>query len=134
MHKRVFPVILAALLLGASGSWAQEPVQQSPQPDPAKPVVDAVISASQVLEGIEKASRDMGEKTIAQSQSSPDAPRSYVRRPIKNSLILIAAGAVAGAGAGGAITKTSKGAMVGAILGGVAGLLYDRVTAREPGI
>ncbi|MFN7937202.1 MAG: hypothetical protein U0R19_28010 [Bryobacteraceae bacterium] len=132
MNKRVFPLVLTALLLCTGALWAQDPAQSSRQPDPAKPVVDAVISATQVLEGIEKASRDMGEKT--QVQSSPDAPRTYVRRPIKNSLILIAAGAVAGAGAGGAISKNSKGAMVGAILGGVAGLLYDRVTAREPGI
>ncbi|MBS1824795.1 MAG: hypothetical protein JST93_05710 [Acidobacteria bacterium] len=132
MNKCVFPLILAALLACTGALLAQEPVQQAPQTDPAKPVVDAVISATQVLEGIEKASRDMGEKSVV--QATPDGPRTYVRRPIKNSLILIAAGAVAGAGAGGAITKNSKGAMVGAILGGVAGLLYDRVTAREPGI
>lgn len=132
MNKRVFSLMLAVLVLSTGALLAQEPMQQAPQPDPAKPVVDAVISATQVLEGIEKASRDMGEKSVV--QSSPDGPRTYVRRPIKNSLILIAAGAVAGAGAGGAITKNSKGAMVGAILGGVAGLVYDRVTAREPGI
>ncbi|MBL8175949.1 MAG: hypothetical protein JNK48_14830, partial [Bryobacterales bacterium] len=121
-------------VLGAGLLSAQEAAGQAPPPDPAKPVVDAVISATQVLEGIEKASRDMGEKAAVQSGTAPAAPRSYVKRPLKNSLILIAAGAVAGAGAGGAISKNSKGAMVGAILGGVAGLVYDRVTAREPGI
>lgn len=134
MNKRVFPLLLAMIILGAGLLSAQQSAAQAPPVDPAKPVVDAVISATQVLEGIEKASRDMGEKSITEVQPGPDAPRTYVRRPIKNSLILIAAGAVAGAGAGGAISKNSKGAMVGAILGGVAGLVYDRVTAREPGI
>lgn len=128
MNKRVFPLALAFLTLSAGIVAAQD----APQPDPAKPVVDAVISATQVLEGIEKASRDMGEKSVV--QSGPDGHRTYVKRPLKNSLILIAAGAVAGAGAGGAIGKNSKGAVVGAVLGGVAGLLYDRITAREPGI
>ena len=133
MNKRVFPLLAAILFLGAGLLSAQEAIPQSPSPDPAKPVVDAVISATQVLEGIEKASRDMGEKSVTEAQPG-SASRAYVKRPIKNSLILIAAGAIAGAGAGGAITKNSKGAMVGAILGGVAGLVYDRVTSREPGI
>ena len=134
MNKRVFPLLFAVIVLGAGLLSAQESAAQAPSPDPAKPVVDAVISATQVLEGIEKASRDMGEKSITEAQPGPGEPRTYVRRPIKNSLILIAAGAVAGAGAGGAISKNTKGAMVGAILGGVAGLVYDRITAREPGI
>jgi hypothetical protein len=130
MPKRVYTLIFSALLLGSAALHAQEPAP-APQPDPAKPVVDAVFSATQVLEGIEKASRDMGEKSVV--YSTPSGPRAYVRRPIKNSMVLIAAGAVAGAGAGGAISRNTKGAMVGAILGGVAGLVYDRVT-REPGI
>ncbi len=125
MNKRVFALLWAMLAVGVG----LLPAQEAPPAEPAKPVVDAVISATAVLEGIEKASRDMGEKTAV--AAGPEAPRSYVRRPLKNSLILIAAGAVAGAGAGGAITKNTKGAMVGAILGGVAGLVYDRVTARQ---
>ncbi len=125
MNKRVFALLWAMLAVGV----CLLPAQEAPAAEPAKPVVDAVISATAVLEGIEKASRDMGEKTAV--EAAADAPRTYVRRPMKNSLILIAAGAVAGAGAGGAIAKNAKGAMVGAILGGVAGLVYDRLTARK---
>lgn len=128
MITRVLVSGLALLTLAAGTLAAQ------PKPDPAKPVVEAVISATQVLESIEKASQEMGEKSAVQAQSAPDAPKTYVKRPLKNSLILIAAGAVAGAGAGGAVTRNTKGAVAGAILGGVAGLLYDRITAREPGL
>ena len=129
MNIRVFWLAPVMIILGAGIMAAQE--APPPAADPAKPVIDAVFSATQVLEGIEKASRDMGEKAVV--VQTPDGPRTYVRRPIKNSMVLVAAGAIAGAGAGGAITKNTKGAAVGAILGGVAGLLYDRITAHESG-
>lgn len=73
---------------------------------------------------------------VHENAAGPEAdPRANRKqRATRTSAAVIAAGAAAGAAAGGALIKDrEKGALIGAAVGGVAGLIYYRMTQKSPG-
>ena len=74
------------------------------------------------------------ELKAAPTAAEPAPPAAAAKqRPLKNTMILITSGAAAGAAIGAAAGKGAKGAMIGAAAGGAAGLIYDRLTYKNPG-
>ena len=61
-------------------------------------------------------------------QSNKPSNVASPEHDLKKVVALISSGAAAGAVIGGAVGKTSKCVLVGAVLGGVAGLIYDRIS------
>lgn len=123
---------------------AAKPAGQEEQGE-AKGMVDAIAAIGSIITGAgEKteetaatpapASTASSETTLGADKKAAE-PTVVAKKPrsAKNSAALITAGAAAGAALGGALGKGSKAAMYGAALGGVAGLIYDRMTYKNPG-
>ena len=92
----------------------------------AKQMVDAMAAIGSAITGV-------GSKAEAAAETTETATAEKKARSSKNSVILITGGAAAGAAIGAALGKDSKAAMIGAAVGGVAGLIYDRMTYKNPG-
>jgi hypothetical protein len=77
-------------------------------------------------------------RTYSQPAVRRAATRSYVpaqtvarrQRPLKNSVVIVAASAGTGA-AIGALAGGGKGAAIGALAGGAGGFIYDRITRNR---
>jgi len=116
MNNRIVRMIAIA-----TASVALLAAQEKPAPD-AKPVLEA-------MEAIGSTIASAGER----EETQPSAAAAKQARSAKNSVILVTGGAAAGAAIGAALGKDSKAAMIGAAVGGVAGLIYDRLTYKLPG-
>ena len=103
--------------------------------DDAKPMVDAIAAIGSVIAGAGQGARAelpaVAEGATPGAEEAPAASRAP--RSAKNSVVLVTGGAAAGAAIGAALGKNSKSAMIGAAVGGVAGLIYDRLTYKSPG-
>ncbi len=100
---------------------AQE--RETPQNEAAaQPVVEALAAIGSTIASAGK-----------REGAEPSAVAATQARSTKNSVILVTGGAAAGAAIGAALGKDSKAAMIGAAVGGVAGLIYDRMTYKLPG-
>lgn len=127
---------------------ANKPAEQDEQGE-AKGMVDAIAAIGSIITGAgEKGSEESDapaaatpapaaaaspETTVGTDKKAAEPTAAKKPRSAKNSAALITAGAAAGAALGGALGKGSKAAMYGAALGGVAGLIYDRMTYKNPG-
>jgi len=105
----------------------------------AKPLIDALAAIGGIIAGADKP--DSGQtKALTQGETAggkaqPDgdtAAAANRRRSTKNSVILITGGAAAGAAMGQAVGRNAKSAIIGAAIGGAAGLIYDRLTYKNP--
>lgn len=127
---------------------ANKPAEQDEQGE-AKGMVDAIAAIGSIITGAGEKSSEASdapaaaapapaaaaspETTVGADQKAAEPTAAKKPRSAKNSAALITAGAAAGAALGGALGKGSKAAMYGAALGGVAGLIYDRMTYKNPG-
>jgi len=117
---------------------AQDKAAVPAESDGTKGVIEAIGSIGSVIAGAgEKTGEPMKEATATASttdqKQAPGEPEIKKPRSAKNSVILITGGAAAGAALGAALGKDPKYAMIGAAMGGVAGLIYDRATHKNPG-
>ena len=117
---------------------------KAPAADEAKPLIDAIGAIGSIIAGAgttpASANAAVVEKDgtaaaaaapTVETKGEPSAAKSP--RSMKNSVILVTSGAAAGAAIGGAMGKGSKAAMIGAAVGGAVGLVYDRMTYKNPG-
>ncbi len=139
MNKRIARMIVIAMTSVALMAAQEKAVagEATPPSDDAKPMIDAMAAIGAIIAGAEKTADQSavaaapGETTAADKTSEPAVAKKT--RSAKNSVILITSGAAAGAALGTTLGKGSKAAMIGAALGGAAGLIYDRMTYRNPG-
>jgi len=87
------------------------------------------------LEPTRTAATPRAYRTVVQEpyrEPAKRAPRSAARktRPAKESVAIIAGSTVAGAAIGG-LVKGKKGALIGAVIGGGAGTIFDRTTRHK---
>lgn len=109
----------------------------------ANAMIDAMGAIGAIIAGADKMADDAAVaapvQAVAESEESAGKPANGEpvaakrTRSAKNSVILITSGAAAGAALGTTLGKGSKAAMIGAALGGAAGLIYDRMTYKNPG-
>jgi hypothetical protein len=71
-------------------------------------------------------------ENVAAPQHGPDPVRVDRPRSPRNTMVLVSVGAASGAAIGAAITKDGRGPMYGAVAGGIAGLIYDLVSNKQP--
>ena len=148
MNKRIASMIAIAMV-SVTLSAAQD---KAPAADAAKPLIDAIGSIGSIIAGagavpaVEAGAVVEKDGAAARTaEPAPDAaaapaetkgePTTAAKGPrsMKNSVILVTTGTAAGAAIGGAMGKGSKAAMIGAALGGAVGLVYDRMTYKNPG-
>ena len=117
--------------------------EATPASGGANPMIDAMGAIGAIIAGADKMADEAAAaapvQAVAESEESAGKPASgepvaaKKTRSAKNSVILITSGAAAGAALGTTLGKGSKAAMIGAALGGAAGLIYDRMTYKNPG-
>jgi len=125
----------AAVLLMAGGSPAAgqtAPAAETQQAD-VKAVMDTIQSLSGLLDGLEataNAAAPDDSKASAAAGANANATAT-AKRPVKNTIAIITAGAAAGASIGAATKKGTQAIVIGAVAGAAAGLIYDRMTANK---
>ena len=113
--------------------------EKAPAAGDAKPLIDAMGAIGSIIAGAGGAVAAPDSQAVVekdgQEAAAPGASEPGINKPrsAKNSVILVTGGAAAGAAIGAALGKDSKAAMIGAALGGAAGLIYDRMTYKNPG-
>lgn len=130
---------LAILAMSATMSAAQPAsTPAAAPPSEVQPLLGALAVIGGIIANADKteaaecaALAEKAEGATATPGSDPAAapkPRST-----RNSVTLVTSGAAAGAALGAAMGKGSKAAMIGAAVGGAVGLIYDRMTYKNPG-
>lgn len=135
-----------AAVVAASEPATPAAVEPAEEQSEAKSLIDAMAAIGSIIAGAEKTEESTTaaapatgsavskpETTIADAAKNEQPAVVKKPRSAKNSVALITGGAAAGAALGAAMGKGGKGAMYGAALGGVAGLIYDRMTYKNPG-
>ena len=112
--------------------------EKAPAAGDAKPLIDAMGAIGSIIAGAGGAVAAPDSQAVVEKDGQAAAPATAepgINKPrsAKNSVILVTGGAAAGAAIGAALGKDSKAAMIGAALGGAAGLIYDRMTYKNPG-
>ena len=149
MKNRVARVIVIGMasvaMLAAQGNAMAADAAPEAGNDP-KPMIDAMAAIGAIIAGADKtaaAEESAVGANVVEEESTAAKPAVTAaegepapvakRRSAKNSVILVTAGAAAGAALGQTLGKDPKAAMIGAALGGAVGLIYDRMTYKNPG-
>lgn len=132
MNKRIANMIAIAMV-----SVTLSAAQDKAPADEAKPLIDAIGAIGSIIAGAEAATTAAEPAPTAAanpaSETSGEPTAAKGPRAMKNSVILVTSGAAAGAAIGGAMGQGSRAAMIGAAVGGAVGLVYDRMTYKNPG-
>lgn len=157
MNRIARMTLIAAAAMASLLAQESQPAAPAEQPaagpqavDETKPLIDAMAAIGGLIAGADKpeaagvetlpdaksattTEEPVGEAAAA-SKSAPNGEPKVAKKPrsAKNSVILITSGAAAGAALGQAMGRNSKSAMIGAALGGAVGLIYDRMTYKDP--
>ena len=138
----VIAMTSAALVAAQDKAVAEE---ATPAGGGTNPMIEAMGAIGAIIAQAGKTADEAVGSTPAAAQAIAESEESAGKtangepavtkqtRSAKNSVILIASGAAAGAALGTTLGKGSRGAMIGAALGGAAGLIYDRMTYKNPG-
>ncbi len=127
------------MIVIAMASVSLVAAQERAAVDEAKPLVDAMAAIGSIIAGAgttpaaNSAVAEKAESAAPAAETSGEPTAAKNPRSMKNSVILVTSGAAAGAAIGAAMGKGSKGAMIGAAVGGAVGLVYDRMTYKNPG-
>ena len=132
------------MIVIAMASVSLVTAQEKAAVDEAKPLVDAMAAIGSIIAGagttpaansavVEKDGTAKAESAAPAAETSGEPAAAKNPRSMKNSVILVTGGAAAGAAVGAAMGKGSKAAMIGAAVGGAVGLVYDRMTYKNPG-
>ena len=123
--------LFASAILGAVSASAHAQAT-APPPD----VQAAVGSVNQVLSAVE----DFAVKTAPVTDpalwphpagSANGSAALSRKQSLERMLLMISSGAMAGAAIGAATSRNPKAAAIGAAVGGVAGLIYERIAASQ---
>lgn len=134
------------MIVIAMASVSLVAAQEKAAVDEAKPLVDAMAAIGSIIASagttpaansavVEKDGAATAESATAPAAAETSGEPTAAKNPrsMKNSVILVTSGAAAGAAIGAAMGKGSKAAMIGAAVGGTVGLVYDRMTYKNPG-
>ena len=147
MNKRIGRVIVIAMTSVAlvAAQDRAEAEEATPDNGEANPMIEAMGAIGAIIAGADKTAGEAAASIPASAQAVAESEESAGKtangepvatkktRSAKNSVILITSGAAAGAALGTTLGRGSKAAMIGAALGGAAGLIYDRMTYKNPG-